>query len=848
MPIIPSAAICVGDYSTDVASQLLAAPEFMSPKPFVSRPASIHALFRVLTMSLALWGSASRSQTPCPEPILRHEWKAEWIAHPTASLKDSGVFHFRKIITLDAVPPTFVVHTSADNRFILFVNGQRVGEGPARGDLGHWRYETLDLAPFLHSGENVIAAVVWNWGLYEPLAQMSDRTAFLMDGDSERESPVNTDESWQVEQDPGFSFTPRVANGFWFYWAADTPERLDGRAHDWDWKKGGASAGSNWVAASRSVRESIYPQASHPTNRVDGFNFTHWAMVPDTLPQMEHTLADAGKVVRTDMKDAGGFPEAKLVIPPHRSVTLLIDRDTMITGYPEITVGGGKGATVRLGYAEALYDAKQQHGSRGEVGDRVVLGQSDEFLPDGGSERTFTPLWFRAWRFLEIRVTTADDPITLESLKVYFRAYPFKEQAHFASNDPELARIWDICWRGARLGAHETYMDTPYWEQLQYVFDTRIQALISYTVAGDDRLGRQALRAFAQSQLPEGVTQSRYPSSLPQVIPSFSLEYIGMLHDYWMYRTDTGIVRELLPSTRDVLRWFQEQLLPDGFLRNIRFGEAVDTPMGGDFGNFPPRDNEGRSSVMTLLFVQALRDSADMEEALGDRGLADKYRSQASRIGNEVYRTCWNPKTGMLSDVPGTGLYSQHANLEAVLADVIPASDQPGVMQKMIDAQVHPIEGQPRVALVSYPYQFLLARAVDKVGLGAEYQDLLRSWRKMVSMGFTTVPEGPDPSRSDTHAWSAHPIFDMLTTIAGIHPGEPGFARVRITPALGPLQSVSAIYPHPAGIITTSYKRQGSEVTATITLPPTLEGTLVWRGVTYPLTSGLQTLHLAIDN
>ena len=74
--------------------------------------------------------------------------------------------------------------------------------------------------------------------------------------------------------------------------------------------------------------------------------------------------------------------------------------------------------------------------------------------------------------------------------------------------------VWAMSWNGARIGAFETYMDTPYYEQLQYVGDTRIQALISLYVAGDDRLMRQALRHFDDSRLPEGITQSRYPSAL----------------------------------------------------------------------------------------------------------------------------------------------------------------------------------------------------------------------------------------------------------------------------------------------------------------------------------------------
>ncbi len=161
------------------------------------------------------------------------------------------------------------------------------------------------------------------------------------------------------------------------------------------------------------------------------------------------------------------------------------------------------------------------------------------------------PLWWRTWRYLDLDITTGSDPLTLESLKAHFTAYPFEERANFQSGDPDLDKIWQTSWRTARVDAHETYMDTPYYEQLQYVGDTRIQALISYTVAGDDRLGRQAITAFDQSRIPEGITRSRYPSNLPQNIPTFSLLWIGMLHDYWMYRPDPQFVSDELPGTRE---------------------------------------------------------------------------------------------------------------------------------------------------------------------------------------------------------------------------------------------------------------------------------------------------------
>jgi hypothetical protein len=104
----------------------------------------------------------------------------------------------------------------------------------------------------------------------------------------------------------------------------------------------------------------------------------------------------------------------------------------------------------------------------------------------------------------------------LDGLRAWFTAYPFDAKAAIAADIPELDELWTRGWRTARLCAHETYMDAPYWEQLQYVGDTRIQALISYVMTGDSRLARQAIVNLDDSRIPEGITQSRYPSALPQ--------------------------------------------------------------------------------------------------------------------------------------------------------------------------------------------------------------------------------------------------------------------------------------------------------------------------------------------
>src|SRR5450432_407376 len=119
--------------------------------------------------------------------LIARVWSAQWISPPGAPPNSYGVYHFRRTWNLAALPHRFVVHVSADNRYQLFVNGTRVSSGPARGDLFHWRYETLDVAAHLNTGRNVLAAVVWNFGEAAPEAQITLRTGFVLRGDGAAE-------------------------------------------------------------------------------------------------------------------------------------------------------------------------------------------------------------------------------------------------------------------------------------------------------------------------------------------------------------------------------------------------------------------------------------------------------------------------------------------------------------------------------------------------------------------------------------------------------------------------------------------------------------------------------------
>ena len=169
--------------------------------------------------------------------LLTEQWSAHWITVPGAPRTEYGVYHFRRTFPLTAKPSSFVVHVSADNRYQLFVNGTRVSSGPARGDLLHWRYETVDIAPHLKAGSNVLAAVVWNFGPEAPMAQVTHETAFLLQGDTQAERAVDTGREWKCTADASYSPIPvRAGHEVAGYYVAGPGERVDASKYPWGWE------------------------------------------------------------------------------------------------------------------------------------------------------------------------------------------------------------------------------------------------------------------------------------------------------------------------------------------------------------------------------------------------------------------------------------------------------------------------------------------------------------------------------------------------------------------------------------------------------------------------------------
>ncbi|MFP5226471.1 MAG: alpha-L-rhamnosidase C-terminal domain-containing protein [Acidobacteriota bacterium] len=796
------------------------------------------AILSALTILCSCVAAARAQNKPLNPALLAAKWPSNWIASPSAAAKAPGVFYFRKEIALASVPEHYWIHVSADNRYVLHVNGQYAAEGPARGDLFHWRFETVDLAPMLHAGSNVIAAVVWNFGELAPVAQMSNRTGFLMQGDTEAESAVNTGANWRVRSEAGRAALGHSgANG---YYAAGPAEQIDGRVVDWKWDQPGDDS-AGWETP---------VVVGHAATREAQDADNNWELVQDPLPPMEHRQVEAGNPVRVEgLPSLPAFPKAPLEIPANAHVTLLLDHKVLQTAYPELIASGGRDATIALTYSEALYDAQGNKGNRNQIEGRHIQGITDRYVSGGGPAHTYQPLWWRTWRYVQIEITTKAEPLRLEGMRAWFTAYPFDAKAAIAGDIPQLDALWQTGWRTARLCAHETYMDAPYWEQLQYVGDTRIQALISYVMTGDSRLARQAITNIDDSRTPEGITQSRYPSGLPQFIPPFSLLWVSMLHDYWMYVDDPALVRQTLPHTRTVIDWYAAQQRSDGLLGRVKWWEfgdwTADYPAG-----VPPQDADGGSAFLTLQFIEAMQNARAMELQFGSQERAQEYEARIRKATAALNAENWDAKYGLYADTPAKKTYSYEANILASWLDVAPKAEQAPMLRRLLaskpDAATE-VDGKPvpPLSIPTYYFRFYLSRALEHAGMADEYVSQLQPWYGMLQLGLSTWAENPEPTRSDCHAWSASPNYDLLTLVAGIRPASPGFKTVVIEPHLNGLHHLDATMPHAGGPIHTVYQLDGSTWRATVTLPTGLDGTLRWGTRQIPLHAGPQTVELA---
>lgn len=332
---------------------------------------------------------------------------------------------------------------------------------------------------------------------------------------------------------------------------------------------------------------------------------------------------------------------------------------------------------------------------------------------------------------------------------------------------------------------------------LRYSGDSRSVGLFHYLLSGDDRLMRQAINNFAASITPEGLTQSRFPSHVPQIIAGFSLFWILQIYDHHLYFGDTAYSKSFVPKIDGVLDFFDRHIDELGLVSGISedVWQYVDwvtswhaTDDHPDKGVPRSGRKSNRHTFLSMFYAYVLKHAAGLLREVGRPGNANEYESRAESLVKAIKRHCYDGQffTDSTADIASDEeyAYSQHCQVFAVLCGAVDPSDSPRLLREAFDTQ------KPKHAFskCSYVMMFYALRAFSSAGdevYESFYPQVWDPWKKMLANNLTTWEEDDVRQRSDCHAWGSVPIYEFMTEVAGIKPLAPGWKKVLFKPRLG---------------------------------------------------------------
>lgn len=704
------------------------------------------------------------------------------------------------------------VSVSAHSRYRLYVNGAPAVYGPCKGDRWRQYYETVDISPYLWAGENLLAVKAVAFPPYE--AQRGDeRGPFwtmakalgpclivagkCLDGQGGEACDLTTGiAAWTACEDAGAVGWKHFRLTHWM--GSMESVRADKLPRGW---QGAAQPQGAWAAAAKLWK------ADDIMNSMFGI-IPVFPLTERPIPLMyekDGAFAREMPLKGGDVKLFGfGGLAAPAVVPPHAAMAVELDAGVHRTAFFRLPVSGGKGAKIRIRYAESysLQGAEGlKKGRRDDWEQYELQGHEDAYEPSGAAE-TYEPFWFRTFRFVRIEAETAGEALTLGVPSFTETGYPLEALSRVESPEPWVGRLWDISVRTLAHCMHETYEDCPYYEQLQYIQDTRLEMLFTYMTSGDTRLALKAIEDFHASQLPDGMLQARYPTQEPLVIPPFSLHWVWMLAEYYEQTGDAAVPRRYRPAADAVLDWYDRKIGPTGLAEKLGYWDQIDWVDKWDhIAGRTPAGLVGPATTHNLMYAYALSAGATVNRATGREAVALEYEARAAAILDIVGKTCWSDKERMFMEGPGYEEYSQHAQVYAVLTGLVAGEKAKDLLRRAL--------ARKDIPQCSFTNQFFVFRALEKCGAYELTEGQWDLWKKLLDLGLTTVPEVPDgvySPRSDCHAWGALPLYEFTRCFLGVRPATPGWGEILIRPRPLSLPAASGQVVTPKGLVQVGWR------------------------------------------
>ena len=788
--------------------------------------------------------------------------------------RDDGTnrwFLFRRCLDLPAPPDTARLTVTVDGRYQLFINGSRVGRGPARCSPFYQRTDTYDVRAHLHAGRNAVALLVHVYGVdtswYETVTghwQPAFGDGALYCEGAVRCGDVTvdvvSDEHWRSLECAAWERdTARVNWGLGFVEVHDArrmPAGWTTAAFDdsaWDGvhvlTAGGGPPDSMLGGLAIEPFPILLPRAIPflAESAVAPTRVLHWyAVVPEPELAIDSRLYNEalvplppGLVAHPDALLHADEQVTLIRTTANHDVALLLDFGRIHSGYPYITLEAQGDEIVEVAVAEGLpgeWDTTTPSPLRisKESGHGTHVFR---YIARPGTQ-TFERFEWSAVRYAQLTVRNAPHGLKIRHIGSLFTRYPAEERGAFECSDDELTRLWDVGRYTLLQCMHDGWEDCPGREQRQWLGDATVEFLVGQAAFGPsvNPLNRQFLHHAAESQRPDGLTQMFAPGdhrTNAMLIPDWTLQWILNAEVHWLYTGDVETIEAIFPAIQRALAWFERQLGPNGLVAHLPYWHFIDWAAVG---------RRGEAATLNAELVGALRAAARLACAIESQRAARRYEELSSRIAAALNTRHWDAERGVYVDCvdPATGTrdrrVSQHGNAAMILWDIAPRERWSSMVERITDparlvfTAAPPIvpfgdafEPETNVVLANTFFSHFVYRALCRAGRFDLVLALMRArFGPMLARGATTLWESYEPTASLCHGFSATPVYQLSTEVLGVFPLEPGFTRFRVAPQPGDLAHARGIFPTVRGDVQVAWDRQSDGLTLELVVP---EGT-----------------------
>lgn len=711
--------------------------------------------------------------------------KTGWMWMKERNHEENVFVEFRTTLLTAKKPERFLIRISADSRYKLYINDKFIEYGPSKGNDKIWYYDEFDIADYLMAGKNLIYIRVLHYstlhgkGNYSVFRTETPGVYFDIIPELENEYVLKKWECRKVSECEIYAENPYFSP-LWIYEKTHVPE-----------------TGKVWETPVFYAENEISTilKSSHLKRR--------------TIPYMK--------------RKKKSFQAIKsFCVKAWEKAEILLDAGELMTAFYSLKIAGGKNAEIELLQSECfageiVVKEGDPYGSLPKKSDRTdssqkLYGYTDKYEVCGGGTETvpeiYEPFWMRTFRYVRVRIRTKEEPLMICGFDYEETGYPLQIKSHIKTSDSRMEQIWDISERSLRRCMQETYVDCPFYEQLQYTMDARSQILYTYAVAADPRLAIKCMDDFANAVRSDGMLNCCYPNYETNVIPGFGIYYIGIVYDYMMYFGDKVQLEKYLDTVRGILDFFEKNRMKNGLV-----GKVGDVNKPGNYWSFvdwtkewdatngvPPCTRHGALTMESLLYILGLTYASEIEEYLGHAERKKLYERRRCQMQEAVRKHCIGAN-GLIQDGPHVEEYSQHCQVFGILGEVLEKEE--GKKAVMETLRVPEKYAQCSIAMSYY-----LFRALEKCEIYNETERLWDMWDDMVRNNLTTCVEDTLMQRSDCHAWGALALYELPSVILGVRPGKPGYEEIEVRPLTDTLLWAKGEVVTPKGMVSVNWKKK----------------------------------------